>query len=182
MTKKWFNKVFPKAKLAKLEDNVRQRSIYPIWAHEFTLLSKLTLHNLAYNPSWATPISILHRILYYASMLHTNCECEGYSAESVDTKPLRLPRGQQTTQGGFHCIHLLSPKALWIHSKACLICSHLLSKAPNKCFLNQHSAACLIDLWTLGGTVDSLNPCKGPGQVNHTAMPPEVSSLFSGNW
>ena len=101
---------------------------------------------------------------------------------SPSTKPLRLPRGQQTTQGGFHCIHLLSPKALWIHSKACLICSHLLSKAPNKCFLNQHSAACLIDLWTLGGTVDSLNPCKGPGQVNHTAMPPEVSSLFSGNW
>lgn len=131
----------------KAESDTRRRLMYLIWAHELALLSSRSIIWLLTQLELHLP---LHESLHCAVMSHTHThpECEGRSAESGSVAT--DSHGSTDHLGGIslHPSNITQGFTDSLKSSllsVCLICSPLLSKTPNKCFLRHYSAGCQID-------------------------------------
>lgn len=152
----------------------------PCWVtrspHSFAFLTQIELH---------PPPSVLKR---YAILTHTHWGSEGCAAGSVATDLQSDSRGSMyhLKRISLHLSNITwdfidSLKSSLLRSR--LICSPLLSKTPNKhqSFFSSVEApqAVGLDFRHKRALVDLQNT-QWKSQVNHAALPPGVSSLFSG--
>lgn len=156
------NRSCQKTKMAKRESREWHEAEVDVSdSSPWTRLAELPLHNLAFNSAW-TPSPPAWELTLCSNVTHTHTytECEGRSAESGSVAT--DSHGSTDHLGGIslHPSNITQGFTDSLKSpllSVCLICSPLLSKTPNKCFLRHYSAGCQIDSCTLGGTVGSPN-------------------------